>query len=66
MEKKEASQFVYTEKELKNKFGKNAINDPNFKKYESPQVYNKQTGENLTLTPLSGKYIRTPFIRRCF
>ena len=64
--KKEASQFVYTEKELKNKFGKNAINDINFKKYESPQVYNKQTGENLTLTPLSGKYIRTPLYDAAF
>jgi len=64
--KKKASQFIYTEKELKDQFGKNAINDTNFKKYESPQVYNKQTGENLTLTPLSGKYIRTPIYDAAF
>ena len=64
--KKEASQFVFSQKELTEKYGKNAVNDPRFKKYESPQVYNKQTGENLTLTPLSGKYIKTPLYDAAF
>jgi len=56
--KKKASQFVYTKKELIDEFGESAVSDPRFKKYESPQIYNKQAGENLTLTPLDGKYIR--------
>ena len=58
--KKRASQFVFTKDELIDKYGKGAVNDPRFKKYESPQIYNKNTGENLTLTPLDGKYIKKP------
>ena len=64
--KKKASQFVYSKKELTDEFGKNAVNDPRFKKYESPQIYNKSTGENLTLTPLDGKYIKTPLYDAAF
>ena len=58
--KKKASQFIYTQKELIDEFGEGAISDPRFKKYESPQIYNKNTAENLTLTPLDGKFIKKP------
>ena len=64
--KKKASQFAYTKKELIDEYGKNAVNDPRFKKYESPQVYNKQSGEGLTLTPLDQKYIKTPLYDAAF
>ena len=56
--KKDASQFIFTKNELTDKYGQGAVNDPRFKKYESPQIYNKNTAENLTLTPLDGKYIK--------
>jgi len=56
--KKDASQFIYTKDELIDTYGQGAVNDPRFKKYESPQIYNKNTAENLTLTPLDGKYIK--------
>ena len=56
--KKDASQFIFTQEELTNTYGKGAVNDPRFKEYKSPQIYNKNTGQNLTLTPLDGKYIK--------
>jgi hypothetical protein len=64
--KKKASQFVYTKDELVNEFGEGALADSRFKKYESPQVYNKESGTNLTLSPLDEKYIKTPIYDSIF